>query len=290
MFVVAGVSGHTGSVVARTLLESGKKVRVLVRDAKKGEEWSAKGAEVAVASVEDVGALTKALQGAEGAYLLLPPPPLQITGIRDRATKISESIATAIDAAGPAHVVFLSTIGAERDDAGMISTLRIVEDRLRKTKPAITFLRAAYFVENAGSVLPLAAAQGILPTNLAADVKIPQVTTDDIGRTAAKLLLEGAKPGQKGVVNLAGKEDLSPNDVAKIASDVLGKPVQVVASPPDASMVKTLQSFGFSEEYAEKFREMVAAINDGKVKPVAGEPLLRGKQSARDVIAKLLGK
>ena len=73
MFVVAGVSGKTGSVVARTLLENGKKVRVVVRDAKKGDEWKAKGAEVAVASVDDAGALTKALQGAEGAYLLLPP-------------------------------------------------------------------------------------------------------------------------------------------------------------------------------------------------------------------------
>ena len=289
MFVVAGVSGHTGSVVARTLLEGGKKVRVLVRDAKKGEEWKAKGAEVAVASVEDAASLTKALQGAEGAYFLLPPPPLTITGIQERATKIAEAYANAIDAANPKHVVFLSSIGADRTDVGVITTAHIAEERLRKTKAAVTFLRAAYFVENNGAVLPLAAGQGIFPTNLKPETKISQVTTQDIGRTAARLLVEGGKQGEKRVVNLAGKEDLSPSDVAKIAGEVLGKPLNVIAAPADESMVKQLQSFGFSEELAEGFREMVGAINDGKVK-WGSEPLVRGTQPAREVIAKLLGK
>lgn len=290
MFVVAGVSGHTGSVVARTLLERGEKMRVVVRDAKKGEEWKAKGAEVAVASVDDAAALTRALQGAEGAYFLLPPPPPPSTGVIARAKKIVEAIASAVEAAGAKHVVFLSSIGADRTDVGMITTANFAEERLRKTKPAVTFLRAAYFVENNGAVLPLAAAQGIFPTNLDPQTKIPMVTTEDIGRLAAKLLLEGARPGDKRIVNLAGNEDLSPTDVAKIASDVLGKPVQVLPSPPDETMVKTLQSFGFSQELAEKLREMTAAINEGKVKWGAGETLVRGTVPARDVIARMLRK
>ena len=39
-FVVAGVTGHVGSVVARDLLAGGDAVTVIVRDAKKGAEWS----------------------------------------------------------------------------------------------------------------------------------------------------------------------------------------------------------------------------------------------------------
>ena len=50
MFAVAGVNGHTGKVVAETLLAQSVPVRVIVRDAKKGEAWKAKGAEVAIAS------------------------------------------------------------------------------------------------------------------------------------------------------------------------------------------------------------------------------------------------
>ena len=73
MFVIAGVSGHTGSVVATTLLAAGKPVRVIVRDAAKGAEWKAKGAEVAVAQLDDRASLAAALKGATGAYLLSPP-------------------------------------------------------------------------------------------------------------------------------------------------------------------------------------------------------------------------
>jgi len=47
-FVVAGVTGHVGSVVARDLLAAGDSVTVIVRDANKGTEWSARGAKVAV--------------------------------------------------------------------------------------------------------------------------------------------------------------------------------------------------------------------------------------------------
>ena len=40
MFAIAGVSGNTGAVVADTLLNAGAPVRVIVRDAAKGERWS----------------------------------------------------------------------------------------------------------------------------------------------------------------------------------------------------------------------------------------------------------
>jgi uncharacterized protein YbjT (DUF2867 family) len=41
MFVVLGASGNTGKVVAETLLTQKKKVRVVLRDAAKGQAWKA---------------------------------------------------------------------------------------------------------------------------------------------------------------------------------------------------------------------------------------------------------
>ena len=73
MYVVAGVSGHTGRGVAETLLAQKEKVRVIVRDSKQGETWKHQGAEVYVAQLGDAVAVAKALSGAHGAYLLLPP-------------------------------------------------------------------------------------------------------------------------------------------------------------------------------------------------------------------------
>jgi len=56
MFVIAGATGNTGSVVAGTLLGQGKSVTVLVRDTRKAESWREKGAHVAAASLEDTQA------------------------------------------------------------------------------------------------------------------------------------------------------------------------------------------------------------------------------------------
>ena len=73
MYVVFGANGHTGSVVADTLIEHGNRVRAVARDPTKLEALRAKGAEVVAADVLDVASVANALRGAEGAYLLIPP-------------------------------------------------------------------------------------------------------------------------------------------------------------------------------------------------------------------------
>ena len=44
MYVIAGVAEHVRSVAAMELLAKKKPVKVIVRDAKKGETWSKQGA------------------------------------------------------------------------------------------------------------------------------------------------------------------------------------------------------------------------------------------------------
>ena len=58
MFVVLGATGNTGSVVADTLLSRKQPVRIVVRSADKGAAWKAKGAEIVVASLDDMSSLT----------------------------------------------------------------------------------------------------------------------------------------------------------------------------------------------------------------------------------------
>ena len=73
MFLVAGVSGNTGSKVANLLLEKGEQVRVLVRDEAKGAPWKAKGCEVIAGSLRDPEFVSRAFEGIASAYLLNPP-------------------------------------------------------------------------------------------------------------------------------------------------------------------------------------------------------------------------
>jgi uncharacterized protein YbjT (DUF2867 family) len=73
MYVVIGASGNTGSVVANTLLDQGKKVRVIGRHAERLQPFVARGAEPFIADVADADALTRAFNGAEGVYAMIPP-------------------------------------------------------------------------------------------------------------------------------------------------------------------------------------------------------------------------
>ena len=63
MYAVTGITGKVGGAVASALLEAGLSVRAVVRDEEKGKPWAAKGCAVAVASVGDAEALTKAFSG-----------------------------------------------------------------------------------------------------------------------------------------------------------------------------------------------------------------------------------
>src|SRR6185503_17414307 len=191
MFVIAGVTGHTGRAAAETLLGHGQKLRVIVREAKQGEPWKARGAEVAVASLTDAAALTQALSGAQGAYLLLPPN-YQTDDLLSAQRAITEAISQAVRKSGLPHLVFLSSVGAElADGTGPVRGLHHAEVTLAKAAKNATFLRPGYFFENFGMVLP-ATQGGVLPTFMTPGKAIPMAATADVGRIAAECLLEPA--------------------------------------------------------------------------------------------------
>lgn len=289
MFVVAGATGNTGSVVAESLLAAGKKVRVLVRDAAKAESLKARGAEVfTLSSLDDMAALTKALTGAEGAYLLSPPDMGAKDFIAERK-KTVDSITQAVDASGVGHVVFLSSIGAQHaSGVGPIATVHYAEKKLGQSKAKVTFVRAAVFLENFAGVAAATKA-GKLPSFIPADLVVPTVTTRDIGIAAANALLEGPPSAKVDVIELAGAKDLSARDVAKLFAAKVGKDV-VVEEAPLAAVVPVLTGFGISENIAGLFREMYEGVINGKVAWEGGKTRhIRGATDQAAVIGSFLG-
>lgn len=265
MYVIAGVTGHTGSVVASTLLAARQPVRVIVRDAAKGEPWRAKGADVAVAAFQDRAALARALAGATGAYLLAPPFGFGDTGIPAERAALAKTIVGAVTDAKPGHVVFLSSIGAELPSGtGPIQFLYPIESGLRDSGVPTTFLRAAFFQENWDAMAAGAIEAGALYYGIPAGVAFSQVATADIGKTAARLLVEGAPRGGTRIVELAGPQDLTLEQTAAVLAEVGGKPVQAVAVPTSA-MIDSLVGMGASRDVATLYGEMGAAIGDGRI-------------------------
>ena len=285
MFVITGATGHTGSVAAETLLGTGQRVRVVVRDAAKAERLKALGAEVFVADLADPAALARAVRGAAGVFLLSPPDHTAEDFISERKRLTQRQIDTLAAEQLP-HVVLLSSIGAQHaSGTGPILSVRNAEQQLRASGLPATFVRAAFFVENWAAVAQAVKGDGVLPSFLAAGVRIPMVSTVDIGKTVAQALLEG--PRGVRVLELAGPRDASPNDVAAAFSRILGKPVQVVEAPLD-QVVPTFLSFGMSSNIAGLYRELYQASARGQLVPESGEHV-RGTTPLETTLRTLLG-
>ena len=273
MFVVVGATGNTGSAVAETLLNRKQPVRIVVRSADKAASWKAKGAEVAVASLEDVPAMTKALAGASGLYLLVPPNYGATAWLSEQRQRMDQA-AEAVKASGIPHVVFLSSIGAHiAKDTGPIQAARYGEQALGAVAKHLTVLRPCYFMDNWAPGIGMAKGQGVLPTFIAPTAKVPMISTQDIGRVGAEQLMAGGKGKQ--VIELAGPEEYSPNDVAVALGQILEKSVSAQHAPLSA-VVPTFTSFGFSDEAAKLFEEMYTSFSTGAIGYERPASLVRG--------------
>jgi NAD(P)H dehydrogenase (quinone) len=289
MIAVAGVSGHTGRVVADALLQQGAAVRVIVRDERKGAEWRARGADVAVASLDDSTALTRALSGATAAYLLIPPAYAAPDLLAAQAVT-RDAIVRAIAESGVGHVVFLSSIGAHQPSGtGPARTLHDAEQALRKTSTPVTFLRAPYFLENWAQVLPVVTSQGVLPSFLPLDKSIETAATADIGEYAASLL-SAPPPATLRIVEFGGPRPLTPRDVANDLATLTGRQVTPVQAPLD-QVVPTFTKAGISANAAHLFEEMYGAVAADRMNfESPGAPHARGRRTPADVLGPLLAR
>lgn len=263
LYVVTGASGRTGSAAAKTLLNTGKRVRVVVRDKSQGDTWAAIGAEVAVAEFTDHFSLCKAFSDVDGAYIVSPP---QYTSEKlfSQAEAMARSIAEAATNAKVPKLVALSSIGAEQPSStGWIAMNRMLEESLSGTGIPVTLLRAAYFMENWGPLVKIAVEQRQLPSFLSpVNQKIPMIATADIGRIAAKALCESWRGVRS--IELEGPARYSPNDVAEHLSVRRGEAIQP-ASIPESDWAISIAGQGFSSAAITGFTEMTRGINSGHI-------------------------
>lgn len=229
MYAIMGVTGRVGGAAAASLLQSGFQVRAILRDAAKARTWTDRGSEVAWAKTEDSEALTTALTGVEGAFVMLPgvfdPKP----GFPEARAAI-ESIRQALERARPPKVVCLSTIGADAPQPNLLNQLGLLERSLGSVSVPVTILRPTWFLDNAVFDVSTARAEGRIDSFLQPlDKQYPMVAAQDVGTTAAQLLRE-TWTGHR-VVELTGPQPVTPNQIAQAFSASLGRPVSARVVP-----------------------------------------------------------
>jgi NAD(P)H dehydrogenase (quinone) len=284
MYAIMGITGRIGSVIGRTLLAAKQPVRAVVRDAGKGQAWADRGCEIALANIEDTASLTTAFRGAEGVFVLVPPnfdPAPEFP----EARAIAAALRTALEAARPARVVYLSTLGAQSSQSNLLTQHTIIEATISELPAPITFLRPAWFMENSSWDVAPARGQGVIPSFLQPlDKAVPMVATADIGKVAAALLQETWSDHR--VAELEGPQRVTPNDIAATFTKLLGRSVRMQVVPRE-SWEALFKSQGMKNPLPRI--RMLDGFNEGWIEFERGEAgSQKGDKSLESVLKALI--
>jgi uncharacterized protein YbjT (DUF2867 family) len=270
MITVMGATGNVGRRISEQLLEAGERIRALGRSAEKLVGLGSQGGDVLTGDAGDAAFLTKAFQGSDSVYTLLPPD-AQSPDYRKQQDEEGEAIIQAIRDSGVRHVVFLSSIGADQPaGTGPIAGLHAQEARLRALpRVNVLILRPGYFFENFFATMGLIKHQGINGGAVAPDIRFPMIATRDIADVAAQAL---RRRDWTGVIvrELLGARDLTFAEATRILGARIGKPDLQYVQFPYADFTSSLIQMGISQNVAGLYAEMARAINEGKVKSLEG--------------------
>ncbi|HEY4067036.1 MAG TPA: NAD(P)H-binding protein, partial [Burkholderiaceae bacterium] len=229
MYAITGITGQVGGRLARELLGAGVPLRAVLRDRAKAAPWAARGCEVAVAAMDDALALRAAFGGAEAVFVLLPPVFDPTPGFAETRAAVA-ALVEALQAAAPARVVALSTIGAQAAPENLLTQLQLMERGLAALSLPVAFLRAAWFIENSAHDLEAARLDGAMNSFLQPlDRPVAMVSTADVARHAAQLLRQ-TWSGRR-IVELEGPSRVSPNQLAAALGRALQREVGAHAVP-----------------------------------------------------------
>src|ERR1700684_736673 len=283
IFAITGITGQVGGEVARNLLAAHQNVRGVVRDVSKCKEWAERGCELVSADINDAAALTAALKGADGAFILVPPN-FDPSPHFSEARTLAATLSSAFVAARLRRVVYLSTIGAQATRSNLLTQHTIIEQALRTVLCPITFLRPGWFMENSSWDVPPARSKGVIPSFLQPlDKPVPMVATADIGRLAAQLLQE-TWSGHR-IVELEGAHRVTPNEIAATFTILLGRPVKVEAVPRE-TWESLFKSQGMKNP-APRI-QMLDGFNEGWIEFEAGQAGSRKGNVAMETVLRML--
>jgi len=252
MILVTGGTGTSGGEIVSQLAATGTPFRAMVRNPGKAAALRITGVEIAIGDLSKPETLGPALKGIDQVMLLLGSTPNQV--------ELESNLVEAAKKAGIRHIVKLSAMTADPDSQSLFPRWHgQIEQQIRDSGIAWTFLRPTFFMQN---LLGLAGMvkQGTI-YQPAADSKAAFVDTQDIAAVAVEALSE---PGHEGYAyDITGPELLSYHDIARIFSEVLGKPVAYQDIPPIAAK-QAMMGMGMPEWTADGVNQLMDQMRAGQ--------------------------
>ena len=278
--VLTGSLGNISKPLVTELIAKGHSVTVISSSADRQKEIETLGAKAAIGGLEDLNFLAKTFEGADIVYLMEPNVNIfDPDADMDKSwTGIANCYKQAILESGVTKVIHLSSIGARTDKGnGQLKAHYYVERILGELPEnvSIKFMRPVSFYTNTLGWFQSIKEQGAIFSSHGGDRKEPWVSPLDI---AAAIAEEVELPFGGRKIRYVASDELSPNEVAAILGNAIGKPDLKWVTLTGEQMLGSLKQIGMNPTIAEGFVEMQAAQTDDTLyedyrrhKPVLGK-------------------
>lgn len=268
--VITGSIGNIGKPLTQELVQKGHSVTVISSKAERQTAIEALGAKAAIGTMQDTDFLSETFKGADIVYLMEAWE--GIGSIFDKDVdfvagfnSIGNNYKKAVEQSGVKRIVHLSSIGAHTNKGNGSLFLHNTVENILKQLPndvSIKFMRPVGFYTNILRYMQTIKTEGAIIQNYGGDQKEPWVSPLDIAATIAE---EMENPFDGRAVHYIASDEVSPNEVAKIIGEAIGKPDLKWLAIPGEQILKGMLTAGVNEWIANGFVEMQASQGSGSL-------------------------
>ena len=217
---VTGVTGNLGGMVSRLCKENGIKVRNLARNKEKAEKMGF--SDVFKSSYDKSEDTIKSLEGIDVLFM--------VSGSEnpDRVQQHKDFIDSA-KTAGVSHIVYLSFYNASKNSIFTLGRDHYATEKyIKENGFKYTFLRdnfyADFFVDMCREYGEIKGPAG--------NGKVSAVVRSDVSEVVAKIL-ENPEKWENQTLNMTGPEELTMEEITKLASKYLRKEIKYIPETVD---------------------------------------------------------
>lgn len=240
--LVTGATGKTGRHVVAAISSKGGAVRAFLRRPEVGPELLLAGAsDVAVGDLSDADSLKRAMEGV-GQVLHICPP------MHPEEDAIAKTLIDLCSEMGVARFVLYSVLHPLLSDVPHHARKLAAERYLIDSGLSYTILQPSRYMQHLVPIWKSVLATGVHTMPFSTKARFSVVDLADLADACARVMTE---PGHEGATyQLAGPDALSQDDMARILTQVLGKPIRAEAKPLQ-QFRKEAEGAGFPAERIE---------------------------------------
>lgn len=248
--LVFGATGNTCSILIPELIKAGHNVRAFVRNKEKVQPLKDAGADIYLGDLDKGETIDEALKGVDKIYFCTWNGPTAATQ--------GKNILAAINRVGTKpFVVRHSAFGAANSE--LIKQINEVDDALKESGIPWVSIKPTFFMQNLMMAKATIQGDGNIYWDWA-DGKVGMIDVRDVAESALGALSGRAEEGKEYI--LTGPASLSMKDVADSFTRTLGKKIQYIPVPHEASK-ESMMNMGFPEFIADGYIELNKGFSTG---------------------------